>query len=178
MTETYTLSAAQLKAMAHPARLAMLENLGYRGALTATQLAELVDESPSNCSWHLRKLAEHGLVEHAETSSGRDRPWQLVFDSYRFAPEAATSPLPGVLAHRQTDRLLRAVSQAGGRPLAHHTNGTWLTADEARAIAVKLAELAELVPDAEARRADAATRPEGAELYEFVGWLAPVDDLR
>ena len=47
------------------------------GALTATQLADRLDETPANCSWHLRKLAEHAFVEEAGGGIGRQRPWQV-----------------------------------------------------------------------------------------------------
>ena len=39
--------------------------------MTASQAAARLDESPSNCSWHLRKLAEHGFVREAR---GGHRP--------------------------------------------------------------------------------------------------------
>ena len=37
---------------------------------TASQLADQVDEAVSLVSYHLRKLAEHGLIEEAEPQSG------------------------------------------------------------------------------------------------------------
>jgi hypothetical protein len=49
--------SAELKVLAHPLRLALLEILVTEGAKTATEAAAMVHESPSNCSWHLRKLA-------------------------------------------------------------------------------------------------------------------------
>ena len=54
--------ADALKALAHPLRMALLGALVTEGPLTASQAAALLSESPSNCSWHLRKLAEHGFV--------------------------------------------------------------------------------------------------------------------
>ena len=38
--------------------------------MTASQLADRLDESPANCSWHLRKLAEHDFIEEAEGGTG------------------------------------------------------------------------------------------------------------
>lgn len=55
-----------LRALAHPVRMSILEQLIVFGPLTASELATRIDESPANCSWHLRKLAEHGFVEEAE----------------------------------------------------------------------------------------------------------------
>jgi len=47
------------------------------GPLTATELADRLDETPANCSWHLRKLAEHAFVEEAGGGIGRQRPWRV-----------------------------------------------------------------------------------------------------
>jgi hypothetical protein len=35
-----------------------------------------VGDSPSNCSYHLRVLARHGLVETVDSGDGRERPWR------------------------------------------------------------------------------------------------------
>ena len=67
----------ELTALAHPVRMAIIELLTISGPLTATELADRLDESPANCSWHLRKLAQHGFVEEAEGGKGRQRPWQV-----------------------------------------------------------------------------------------------------
>ncbi len=72
-------SAQALRALAHPVRIALLELLTFHGPQTATQAAEQVGESPSNCSFHLRQLAKYGLVEEADdvASTGRARPWRV-----------------------------------------------------------------------------------------------------
>ena len=66
-----------IRAVAHPIRLALLEALNEHGALTATEAAELVEESPSGCSFHMRQLAKYGFVEEAGGAAGRNRPWRL-----------------------------------------------------------------------------------------------------
>ncbi|KUO22899.1 ArsR/SmtB family transcription factor [Streptomyces dysideae] len=67
-----------LKAMAHPLRLRLYRALYIARTATASQLAEQVDEAVSLVSYHLRKLAEHGLIEEAEQQSadGRERWWR------------------------------------------------------------------------------------------------------
>ena len=66
-----------LAALAVPARYAILSHLLAAGPRTASQCAEVVGESPSNCSWHLRALAKAGLVERVEgAEDGRTRPWR------------------------------------------------------------------------------------------------------
>lgn len=80
------LDARGVRALAHPARLAILLRLRSGGPSTATRLAPLVGASPSVTSWHLRHLAEHGLVEDApgDHGGGRSRWWQVVGSGFRF----------------------------------------------------------------------------------------------
>jgi DNA-binding transcriptional ArsR family regulator len=84
------LDARGMRALAHPARLAILRELRERGPSTATRLAPLVGASPSVTSWHLRHLAEHGLVEDAPSQGGgRNRWWQAVGRGFRFDVDPA-----------------------------------------------------------------------------------------
>jgi DNA-binding transcriptional ArsR family regulator len=68
--------ARALRALAHPARLAILERLNTEGSATATECAETVGLSPSACSYHLRALARWGLVEEADGADRRERRWR------------------------------------------------------------------------------------------------------
>lgn len=67
-----------LAALAVPSRLAILSLLLSVGPRTATECAEVVGATASNCSWHLRELARLGLVERSDDDSGdaRKRPWR------------------------------------------------------------------------------------------------------
>ena len=67
-----------MRAVAHPVRIALLEVLGTEGPLTATQAGELIGESPTTCSFHLRQLAKYGFIEEVSGVAGRKRPWRLV----------------------------------------------------------------------------------------------------
>lgn len=67
-----------LRAIAHPLRAELLEAIRLHGPLTATQAAARVDDTPSNCSFHLRTLAAAGLIEQAESGDARSRPWRTV----------------------------------------------------------------------------------------------------
>ncbi|OLZ68160.1 transcriptional regulator [Streptomyces sp. IMTB 2501] len=89
-----------LKALAHPLRSQLYRALSIARTATASQLAEQVDEAVSLVSYHLRKLAEHGLIEAAEPQSGdgRERWWQPASDGvsirdedFRDAPEKAAA---------------------------------------------------------------------------------------
>lgn len=69
-----------MRALAHPARIAIWQHLGFEGAATATECSAVVGLSPSACSYHLRTLAKYGFVaedsEHSE--DGRERRWRCV----------------------------------------------------------------------------------------------------
>lgn len=67
-----------MRALAHPARIAIWTHLGLRGPATATECAEIAGLSPSACSYHLRTLARYGFVEEdlASAADGRERPWR------------------------------------------------------------------------------------------------------
>ena len=89
-----------LKAIAHPLRMQLYRLLIITEVATASQLADQVDEAVSLVSYHLRKLAEHGLIEEAEPRSGdgRERWWQPASDGlsvrdedFRDAPEKAAA---------------------------------------------------------------------------------------
>jgi DNA-binding transcriptional ArsR family regulator len=70
--------AELMRALAHPLRAALLSYLLSVGPRTASDCATAVGSSASNCSWHLRQLAQWGLVERVEAADGRERPWQAI----------------------------------------------------------------------------------------------------
>lgn len=66
-----------MRALAHPARLAILEHLMSGETGTATECAAVSGLSPSATSYHLRALAKVGLVEEAASrGDGRERVWR------------------------------------------------------------------------------------------------------
>ncbi|MFF2053335.1 ArsR/SmtB family transcription factor [Leifsonia sp. NPDC058194] len=73
-----------LRALAHPLRLALLDHLMSFGPRTASECAEVVGSTASNCSYHLRTLARFGLVEAVEAADGRERPWQSTATGLSF----------------------------------------------------------------------------------------------
>jgi DNA-binding transcriptional ArsR family regulator len=83
MAETLSvrpMDAAQLRALAHPLRLQLLEVLGSEGPATASRLARRLGESSGATSYHLRALHRAGMVEEAEQRNARERWWQRSSD--------------------------------------------------------------------------------------------------
>ncbi|MFL4475235.1 winged helix-turn-helix domain-containing protein [Paeniglutamicibacter sp. MACA_103] len=85
-----------MRALAHPLRIRLLELVGTQGPITAARCSEYVGESPANCSFHLRTLAEHGYIERAPGATGRNRPWQITdvtqnLDRNKVDPDAQTT---------------------------------------------------------------------------------------
>jgi DNA-binding transcriptional ArsR family regulator len=87
------LDTAVMRAMAHPARLALLEHLRNGGPATATECAGVVGLSPSATSYHLRALARAGLVEAAPgRGDGRERLWRITAGRYAVTGVADLAP--------------------------------------------------------------------------------------
>ena len=80
-----------MRAMAHPTRLGIIHVL-IDGPATATECSEVVGESPSSCSYHLRTLAELGFVEEVTGGDGRERRWKLVRRNWSAKAGAEESP--------------------------------------------------------------------------------------
>ncbi|WP_328496911.1 helix-turn-helix domain-containing protein [Streptomyces sp. NBC_00414] len=168
-----------LKALAHPLRMHLYRGLCVARTATASQLAEQVDEAVSLVSYHLRKLAEHGLIEAAEPQSGdaRERWWQPASQGvsirdkdFRDAPERAAAHLAATrLFHQQRSDMYR-------RHLDERL--TWgpewnsATSDNESLLRLTAAELTELSAellalakkyDERGRAAEAAGETEGRE---------------
>ena len=73
---------AALRALAHPARLDLLDLLRVHEQLTAAECARLLGTSTKSCSYHLGVLAGQGLVARAgePSADGRERPWRRAAD--------------------------------------------------------------------------------------------------
>lgn len=75
-------TATQLRVLAHPLRSRLLGALRFHGPATSTALAARLGTNSGATSYHLRQLADAGLVEDdLERSNGRDRWWRAAHDS-------------------------------------------------------------------------------------------------
>jgi DNA-binding transcriptional ArsR family regulator len=114
-----------MRALAHPARIAIVEHLGSTGAVvTATECAGLVGLSPSATSYHLRELAKYGLVEQAPSrGDARERVWRSTNSGFSVdgdldEPEtrASQSALIDVYLNRDFARMREAMGRLHEEP--------------------------------------------------------------
>lgn len=85
-----TMTSPMLKAMASPLRRRVMSVLGAQDFARATDLAEQLDIAANKLSYHLRILAEAGMIREAPqfARDNRDRVWQAAEDSYQLgSPE-------------------------------------------------------------------------------------------
>lgn len=174
-----------MRALAHPIRLALLEALGLRGPLTATQAGELIGESATTCSFHLRQLAKYGLVEEAGGGPGRQRPWRLAYSRLTIDTRDEGHP-ESLLAAQALDRMFhdRSFQRLQTWYEMRHTFPTswqnaagssqsvlWVTPDELQALQ---ADVTALLARFDERRFDPAQRPADALLAEVLYFSYPL----
>lgn len=170
-----------IRALAHPARLAIIEGLPPGEALTATELAAVTGLSPSATSYHLKALAKWGIVEAGEgRADGRDRPWKATGRSVMVSsPEPASTVVAeiaiiGTFLDRNRAIATEFLENQDDEPaewrdaaaLASHDY--WLTADEL----VKAAQaMDEVLAPYEERRRDA--RPADSRRVRIARLVVP-----
>ena len=89
-------SVAQLRALAHPLRLRLIELFG-EAPRTTMQVAELLGQPPTRLYHHVNALERAGLLQLRETRPKRgttEKWYQAVAQSFQSAP-AASSPHAG-----------------------------------------------------------------------------------
>jgi DNA-binding transcriptional ArsR family regulator len=172
--------AATVRALAHPARLAVIDALYSGDELTATECAALAGTSPSAMSYHLRALERFGVVERAAArGDGRQRPWRRAGSSLRIdltagssgqGAAAATELLIEATMAEDRRRLIAAVSGDPGdesdqrwrRATAYDRMQVLVTPEEGRQLLTAVEEL--LTPYAAESRSDP---PVGARRMAF-----------
>jgi DNA-binding transcriptional ArsR family regulator len=177
-----------MRALAHPARIAIWTHLAVRGPATATECAEVAGLSPSACSYHLRTLARYGFVEEDPDSAadGRERPWRsrlIAFTHEDHPDEPAAAKLASQLL---TENMRAAAEEIRAQYLARMTEypAAWqagagelfgvvhVTSEELEQIRAKMREV--MTPYG---RLDPAERPPGAlpvrVTLDMFPWFAP-----
>ncbi|PRY38177.1 winged helix-turn-helix domain-containing protein [Umezawaea tangerina] len=118
-----------LKALTHPLRVSLLNHLVSVGPRTASECADEVGSSASNCSWHLRQLARFGFVERVDATDARERPWRATevgFDFGGFDEDPAVRTQQDALAALQLNEDNRLVQRFLDRQ--HELPREWLEA--------------------------------------------------
>ena len=180
-----------MRALAHPARIAILQHLVIDGPATATACAEVAGLSPSACSYHLRALARYGFVAEdlANAADGRHRPWRARVVAISFGedpdqPEAVQTAgrlLAASMQARIGEVRARYLEREADYPpewrdaSGMHQDVLHVTAEELTAVRTKFVELL-----ADYRRLNRADRPPGTRrvhaVLDLVPWFDPEDD--
>jgi DNA-binding MarR family transcriptional regulator len=98
---------ALYRTLTNPIRRRILNYIGYYGEANSTGVAKALGESTGTTSYHLRKLAEQGLIEEIpERSAGRERWWRLLpFSHVAAAPGDRTPDEEAALQEWGSERL-------------------------------------------------------------------------
>jgi DNA-binding transcriptional ArsR family regulator len=157
------MDAAQLRALAHPLRLQLLQVLHAEGPATASQLGRRLGESSGATSYHLRALHRAGMVEEAEQRNARERWWQRTperlmipnsvppdaSDAERAELEAAHAQIESILVDRDENALGRWMEIRYDLPLEWQDAQwignfrMWATADDVRQLVTTVLESVE-----------------------------------
>lgn len=171
---TRAVDARSLRALAHPLRMRILEQLTMDGPATSARLSERLGESTGTISWHLRHLAEHGYIEEEQgRGTKRERWWRAVREkrvvsTAELATDPATREALSVYHRQYLEQQFRRVADALTVPpqgdwVGAGTLSDWgnvlLTADQLKALNAELLAVIERhVPDPDAP-ADPDARP-------------------
>lgn len=174
-----------LRALAHPARLRVVDELYQGSERTASELAEITGLTPSAMSYHLRALERWGIVERGDArEDGRERPWRAAGRSVTWAAEmslAAAASQEVIAAEvfeqlRDAFRRWSAVEPAQSglwREVASlNRSFMWLTDEEAQAF---LSEVDQAVQK-RTRGRDAENHPEGTRRVLYLLAFVPTVD--
>lgn len=113
------MTSAMLKAYSHPLRRRILRLIARRGFLRAADIAGALDVPANSASFHLRVLAEAGLIEEApeQARDRRDRVWTgrkgaltVGGPENPVADEALGDAVVAALAEDHVDLLRRVVA--------------------------------------------------------------------
>lgn len=145
-----------IRALAHPARLAIVNALAAGEELTATQFAELTGLSPSATAYHLKLLERYGIAEAAPPRPDRrERPWRSTgrpvhFDLDTSTPAGASAAAAVEAAILDTTRAIALEFTEGEHAEPREwRNGLlsnvdiWLTAEEFQRLSQELGAVLE-----------------------------------
>lgn len=174
-----------LRALAHPVRGRILDEIEATGPVRAADIARELDIPANQASFHLRQLAKYGLVEEApeEARDKRDRVWRSAVPSGYTVSLSQLEQAPGGRAavevfrqnkrawgHHVVDRAFDTGHPEGSGVFSLADHALRLTDDEAKEL---LREMDELVATwAERTRG----RDPGRRTYLVLGLVQPYPD--
>jgi DNA-binding transcriptional ArsR family regulator len=180
--------ARTMRALSHPIRIAIFEVLALGGPMTATEVGEQIDESPTTCSFHLRQLAKYGFVEEAGGGKGRARPWRLVTLGFNIPsthddPEAdiAANVLSRMTRERQFARYMTWIDTKSSYPREWRDAAPssqyafYLTAEELEQLSGEMQELLVRWFGEGERITDPSLRPAGSVPVELLLFAYPLE---
>ena len=165
-------SRQQMRALAHPLRMRILELLAHAPS-TATLLAREIGESTGSTSYHLRALAKAGLIEEdAERGTGRERWWRRRPPTFIQVPTGADDAEGRALETQMWTDMVRRDDEALARFFEHLPEmsadwrraatianwNAWLTPEEVVGLAERIAEIVIQHRDEAARKRPGAHR--------------------
>jgi DNA-binding transcriptional ArsR family regulator len=177
-----------MRALAHPARIAILQHLVLDGPATATECAAVAGLSPSACSYHLRALARHGFVaeDPASAADGRHRPWRARVVAITFGQDPGQPDAVRTAGRLLAESLQARVGEIRAQYLDRQSEYPPEWRDAARmsqdVVHVTVDELTAVRAELQAvlaryRRLDPAGRPAEARrvhaLIDVVPWFDP-----
>ena len=133
--------AKRWKAMSHPLRREILRHLAEHGTASSTTLAAALGESTGTTSYHLRVLADAGVIEEVPgQTNGRERWWRVPpvdlrepdYDTLSAADQAALDEwrggqIPGEVA--LVNRFISEFRRHGGWAKASRASGYYTRDD-------------------------------------------------
>jgi DNA-binding transcriptional ArsR family regulator len=171
-----------IRALAHPARLAIINALATGDELTATQCAELTELSPSATAYHLKLLERYGFAEPASPRADRrERPWRATgrrstVDLDSSTPAGASAASVVAAAYIDTTRAAALEFTAGEyaepeewRNAALSNADLWLTVEEVERVSHEL----EAVLEPFRGRALHGERSAGSRLVRVMNVVVP-----
>lgn len=151
-----------LRAIAHPVRTRILDELYASGPARAADIARGMDIPANQASFHLRQLAKYGLVEEApeEARDKRDRVWRASAAAGYTVNLSELAEAPGGRAavevfrssklawlHQVVDRSFAMSREEGRGVFATSDHAIRLTDDEAHQLRQELDDVIEAWAD-------------------------------
>jgi DNA-binding transcriptional ArsR family regulator len=174
-----------LRAIAHPARTRILEEMSASGPVRAADVAQALGIPANQASFHLRQLAKYGLVEKApeEARDKRDRVWRATSTQGYTVNLKQMKEMPGGAAavdvfranqlasfHAMVDRLFVLDRPEGSGVFSASSHSIRLTDEEADQLRGEIDDLLE------AWTARTKGRDPGRRTYQVMQIIQPAAD--